>query len=146
VCCRRRRVRGSTYSLDIVALPRPAAFLGAALLDAYGELAQALIIADNIDIPPHQAGNQSRRVSNGYLIIASDVDHLTNGRIGLGHRDESANRIPNIVEIPRGVNRSQLDLPRASGNLSYDGRNHRSRRLSGAVRVERPDNSNRRSK
>ncbi len=31
VCCRRRRVRGSTYSLDIVALPRPAAFLGAAL-------------------------------------------------------------------------------------------------------------------
>ena len=31
VCRRRRRVRGSTYSLDIVALPRPAAFLGAAL-------------------------------------------------------------------------------------------------------------------
>ena len=30
-CRRRRRFRGSTYSLDIVALPRPAAFLGAAL-------------------------------------------------------------------------------------------------------------------
>jgi hypothetical protein len=31
VCRRRCRVRGSTCSLDIVALPRPAAFLGAAL-------------------------------------------------------------------------------------------------------------------
>ena len=31
VCRRRRRVRGSTYRLVIVALPRPAAFLGAAL-------------------------------------------------------------------------------------------------------------------
>ena len=30
-CRRRRRFRGSTYSLDIVALPRPAAFLRAAL-------------------------------------------------------------------------------------------------------------------
>src|SRR3569833_405761 len=138
-----------SFELPVAGRPtqQAASFLvrGPKSLDFAERGAQSLLVRLDLDLGAHDRGDFSRGVSDRDLVVAAEVDDLTD-RFGAAQRgDESRHRVGDVVEIASGMYRAEADAPLALGYQRDDGRNDRPSVLPRSVRVERPQNRDRRS-